>query len=473
MFKLAATMQGIATTQDAGAPADPPVTSIEDLYANNEGGLWIDPSDNTKVFTDLGGSVQANYGEQVKRVTDKSGNGNHVFQHNSGAYPYYGREAKDTALTNRIFGNNQIRTTQGSTDYGLDYFQVFHATITQDQLTPPVSHGGTVIKVVENNTQNFASITCHSVLSPATNFAVSFYIKEYAGDSDSFAVNCGTSTVVTDWDNTSTTTTGTEITSVSVTSLSNGWLKFEAVVNWSNNSGGTPLIYLQKNGNPYGNTGGTGFYIYAIQANLGTTHQEHQVTGANIYDYTQYNKDTLYYLNFQTGSGMGNNTVNLGTSVDAVTIFASVRFENQTDANIIERTDSIADNNGAFRLFADTSEDKIKMVSKGTVARTASKARGTTPVKKMITGIADISDDSVSISVDGATANANAGDQSAGTFAQDTSLNVGCRNYDTTPVVNSLGGKIYQLVVTGQKMTNATSIDNINTLVAAKAGLTV
>ena len=64
------------------------------------------------------------------------------------------------------------------------------------------------------------------------------------------------------------------------------------------------------------------------------------------------------------------------------------------------------------------------------------------------------------------------GDLGTGNFSVSKDLNVGCRNANGS-ILNTFKGNIYQLVGSGQKITSTSDLDAINTIVAAKAGLTV
>jgi hypothetical protein len=50
------------------------------LFAANEPGIWLDPSDLSTVFTDTAGTTLATVGQAVARINDKSGNGFHATQ---------------------------------------------------------------------------------------------------------------------------------------------------------------------------------------------------------------------------------------------------------------------------------------------------------------------------------------------------------------------------------------------------------
>jgi hypothetical protein len=61
--------------------ASPPAFSPASLFANNEPGVWLDPSDFSTMFQDAAGTVPVTAVEQpVGRILDKSGRGFHATQ---------------------------------------------------------------------------------------------------------------------------------------------------------------------------------------------------------------------------------------------------------------------------------------------------------------------------------------------------------------------------------------------------------
>jgi len=60
------------------------------LFALNEPGVWLDPSDLTTLFQDTAGTIPVTAaGQSVARVSDKSGRGNHATQATPGFRPTY------------------------------------------------------------------------------------------------------------------------------------------------------------------------------------------------------------------------------------------------------------------------------------------------------------------------------------------------------------------------------------------------
>ena len=69
----------VFTTSGAFTPAS--------LFASGEKGAWYDPSDLMTMWTDTAGTTQATVGDEVARIDDKSGNGNHATQATFAARP--------------------------------------------------------------------------------------------------------------------------------------------------------------------------------------------------------------------------------------------------------------------------------------------------------------------------------------------------------------------------------------------------
>jgi hypothetical protein len=114
----------------------------------------------------------------------------------------------------------------------------------------------------------------------------------------------------------------------------------------------------------------------------------------------------------------------------------------------------------------------MQFQAKGTVSKTRAHSISSYPSTLLSTVVVDLSDDYVRFYKDGTLVASVDTDLGTGNFSGDKDLNVGCRNANGT-ILNSLQGNIYQLVGSGQKITDTGDLDTINTIVAAKAGLTV
>ena len=76
---------GAQLRSSGGEPFDPSV-----LFANDELGVWYDPSDLSTMFQDTAGTIPITAGGQtVARINDKSGNGYNATQATAGARPTY------------------------------------------------------------------------------------------------------------------------------------------------------------------------------------------------------------------------------------------------------------------------------------------------------------------------------------------------------------------------------------------------
>ena len=74
----------------ASAPSLEPSLSILSLFANNQQGVWFDPSDISTLFQDSNGTTPVTAsGQPVGKILDKSGNGNHATQGTASKRPTY------------------------------------------------------------------------------------------------------------------------------------------------------------------------------------------------------------------------------------------------------------------------------------------------------------------------------------------------------------------------------------------------
>lgn len=474
MFKLANTVTSATTVNKSGDSQPAGIQNINDMFANGEGGFWFDPSDLSTMKSDIAGTTAAEYGGEVGKMLDKSGNGNHVEATSNSKQPTLVRKAKTTALNNLIFGND-LPNLNGS-DYGLDYYTSLPTTLVNTNDTPPVAHGGKVVQFNENNGVNSANVTHNAQLTPGVDYSFRFYIKDESQDTSGFllVVPPGTQQFY-DWDGDAVSSSGSDISNVTVTSMTGGWFKVEGEMNSSTTSPGFALtIFLVDNaGSPYYLPSGAGAYIYGFQVNQGSTLQTHQVVGKNANDYTQYNEDTIYFLDFDGDDGMGKTSGVDMSQQDEITLIVAGTYEDDTQSQVIvELTDDTNTNTGSFRINYGNGSDIFKGAVRGGggFAREAESASVPATATKLLTLTADTSDDSLKLQLNKDTAITGQTGLTSGDFASNASLNVGCKNHNSP--TQKFNGKIYQIVGRG-KSTSANELSTIQTIVAAKAGLTL
>lgn len=474
MFKLANTVTSATTVNKSGGSQPASIQNINDMFANGEGGFWFDPSDLSTMKADIAGTTAAEYGGEVGKMLDKSGNGNHIVASSNQKQPLLARKAKTTALNNLILGNN-IPNLNGST-YGLDYYTSLPNTIVTTNDTPPVAHGGQVLQFNENNGVNSANITHNALLTPSVDYSFRFYIKDESQDTSGFllVVPPGTQRFY-DWDGDAVSSSGSDISNVTITSITGGWLKVEGRMNssTSNTDFALTIFLVDSAGSPYYLPSGAGAYLYGLQVNQGTTLQTHQVVGKNVNDYTQYNEDTLHYLDFDGDDAMGKTSGVDMSQQDEITLLVAGTYEDDTQSQVIvELTDDTNSNTGSFRIHYGNGGDVFKGAVRGGggTLREAVSASVPATATKLLTLTADTSDDSVKLQLNKDTETTASAGLTSGNFASDASLNIGCKNHNSP--TQKLDGKIYQIVGRG-KTTSGSELSAIQTIVAAKAGLTL
>jgi len=179
---------------------------------------------------------------------------------------------------------------------------------------------------------------------------------------------------------------------------------------------------------------------------------------------------TNYYLEFDgVDDSLATAAINF-TATDAVGVFAGIRkASDAARGTIVELTASAAANNGSFHLAApNAASATIAWESKGTVLADAVAASGVAaPLTAVLTGTSDISGDTAILRVNGAQADADAGDQGTGNFSN-AAMYIGRRGGSSLP----FNGRIHSLVVLGRTAT-AGEITSAESYVAGKTGVTL
>ena len=175
----------------------------------------------------------------------------------------------------------------------------------------------------------------------------------------------------------------------------------------------------------------------------------------------------LYYLEFDgIDDGLQASAIDF-TGTDAMSVFAGARKEADSSDVVAELSANSGTNNGAFRIGA-VAGDIWRWTSRGSTTVNTNAGSYTPPVTSVLTGLSDISDDSLIIRVDGVQKNSSSSDQGTGNYG-DYPLNVGARN---NAAGLQLDGRIYGLVVRGAT-SSAAEIASTEAYIASKTGVSI
>jgi hypothetical protein len=178
----------------------------------------------------------------------------------------------------------------------------------------------------------------------------------------------------------------------------------------------------------------------------------------------------LYYLDFDgADDGLQTFTTIDFSGTDAVSVFAGARKTvNDANQNVVELSNSVGSNNGAFRLFY-VLNNVWRSIMKGTVANTISTATVTSELNKSIFSVtADISEPSHSLRRNGSVVESNTNSLGTGNFGNYL-MNMGSRSDGASSVLN---GDVYGLVVLSRKATdNETAA--VESYMARKSGVSI
>jgi len=175
---------------------------------------------------------------------------------------------------------------------------------------------------------------------------------------------------------------------------------------------------------------------------------------------------SLYYLEFDgANSCLATSAIDFSGG-DQMSLFAGTRKEGSTNQMIAELSDNVASNNGAFRLFGNSTLWRYSSKGSNLVSGTATSYNA--PVTSIITGTSDISADQLTIRVDGADKESSTSDQGTGNYGNYV-LNMGARN---NGAAQPLTGDIYGLIVRNV-VSSAKDIASTEAYLAAKSGVTL
>ena len=175
----------------------------------------------------------------------------------------------------------------------------------------------------------------------------------------------------------------------------------------------------------------------------------------------------LYYLEFDgIDDGLQAAAIDF-TGTDSMSVFAGARKEDDSSDVVAEISSNSGTNNGAFRIGA-IAGNIWRYTSRGSNTINTNANNYTPPVTSVLTGLSDISDDSLIIRVDGVQKNSSSSNQGTGNYG-DYPLNVGARN---NAAGLQLDGRIYGLVVRGATSSVA-EIASTEAYIASKTGVSI
>lgn len=394
------------------------------LFSGGEQGAWYDPSDLSTLFQDSAGTTPVTaLGQPVGLMLDKSGRDNHATQATDTARPTI------QALVNLLGRSENISLAPWSSYVkGTGVAPV----VTDGQLAPDGTLTATRVVVDRGagNTSSDRSIwrTSGPVVG-GVSYTGQAWIKaatpSEVGKTLRFGYETGATGVITipeEW------TLITHTVTATVT-------------------GGISFILETRGAQTSDQT--VDFLIWHPQVEIGTTPTTYQrVTSAT--DYADVGAKR--YLQFD---GVDDFLVTPSidfTGTDKMTVVAGVRKESDAGQGAVaELTASTAANNGSFLLAApDGATATYAFDSKGTVQTDAVGSGFTAPLTSVLTGTGDIAGDSAILRVNGTQADADAGDQGTGNYAN-AALYIGRRGGTSLP----LNGRIYSLLVRGALSTQA------------------
>ena len=396
------------------------------LFANNEPGVWYDPSDLSTLYQDSAGTTPVTAVEQpVGLMLDKSGRGNHASQPTATSRPVL------SARVNLLTKTEQFDDAVWSNK---------NATIVQNAVTAP---NGTMTadKLVETNVPGPHQLFQSATFTTNVDHVFSCYAKAAERTKIRLHWNGTSSALIADVD----LSTGAVLggTSVAVTDAGNGWWRIAKTMQRATNNALCVALLDSSRDALYQGDGTSGIYIWGADLRVAND-------GANLPPYQRVNTATDYdtvgfphYLRFDgVDDWLVTNTITPGT--DKAQVFAGVRkMSDATDFSIVGLSQDPLGIAGVLELFRGSgASDKYVFRSKGTTSRFAVTTEPAAPITNTLTGLGDISGDSAILRVNGTQAAQSTADQGAGNF-QAYPLYIGRRGGTTL----SFNGHLYGLIV--------------------------
>jgi hypothetical protein len=408
------------------------------LFSNGEQGAWYDPSDFSTMYTDSAGTTPVTaVGDLVGRINDKSGRGNNAIQATSGnrpslaRVPFGGRRnllnwSED--LSNATWTKTNV-TAASATNLTYNGLSTPAAAFLQQLVTIA---GGTASK----------SFTLRVVLSGTGKLRIR--------NTHSAVLD----TVSSDITLTSTPTAYT-LTVTNGASAGNGLQNFGILPASDNATFNVTISQFQA------------------EQSLTATNYQKVTTAGTVADVTESGQRDCYYLDFASNKSLATSAIDF-SATDEMTVIAGVRkVSDAADGMACELSANAGGNAGSFYLGAPeaTASASYTFLSRGSASVSPSNRAEATgfaaPVTNVVTGQSDISNDAVSIRVNGSLINSDTGDQGTGNYGN-YALNVGARNGSSVYFT----GHIYQLIIRG-RTTPDSVLRQAERHVATRTGVTI
>ena len=431
--------------------------SPRQLFNSGAKGAWYDPSDYSTLFQDSAGATPVTAVEQsVRLMRDKSGNGNHATAPSDASRPVLRARYNLLTKTEQFVESGKYKPT--------------NITVTENAGTAP-DGTSTAIKLAATATAT-TTMFYESALGQ-TAYRHIWYVKKGVVSGNFANVllfrNSTTSTnVALSNINFSTGVISNVIgTAFSSEDAGNGWWKITATV--TSGFAATDTVRLDYGWSSAAATAGDFILVWhpdCRNPNLFTSAVPayQRVNTATDYDTTGF----LPYLKFDgTDDSFGTNSINF-SATDKMSVCAGVtKLSDAAFAVAAELSAVATSNNGAFLLAApNAAGPQVAFYSRGTTTANASVNNATyaAPYVSVVSGLSDISADSVVLRLNGSQVATDATDQGTGNYGT-YPLYIGRRNNTSSP----FNGNIYQLIICGKTL-SASELASTEAYVNSKTG---
>ena len=484
MYGLGINRLGTLNTSGSGSG----VPSITDLFSNGENGFWYDASDTSVLFTDTAGTTAVTVvGQEVKRINDKSGNGNHlVFE--TDKYPRYSKHPT-TGSRNRLADSNTLARASSNTDdegfRGWENFANLNSATTDSTTSPRT--GADSFKIYKTASQEgiYISWKPRGVLFTDDNetHTLSVYFKPTGNGTQPvtdlmllvgqlqvfFDVSAGTYALAGITSNHS---------SSSVTDAGNGWYLLKTTV--SNMGNDNIAFFGVDSTGTFGTFNGetSEFLLSAPQFEVGSSRTTFQTT-TSLYNVTEPNASFVYSLTFEGNDyGMFDTSeteYTYGNFVDNISVIAGVSVDyGSTERTIIDLSENPpAGSNAKSRLYIDNNEFK-HLGGGGTYTTVVTSDVGgalSFPIKASVFTGVDMGTDTNTISLGSqGHSDSTTSDLGSATFHVNIpDIEIGASNIVST-ASNQFKGKLHQLVLV-ERLLTATEQTAMSVIVDNKVGV--
>ena len=350
-----------------------------ELFANNEPGVWYDPSDFSTMFQDAAGTVPVTAVEQpVGLMLDKSGRGNHAYQPTTTSRPVLSARVNLLTKTEQfgdgVWSKNNATVTANA-DVAPD------GTTTADLITPATGTALTGVDQYYNNTVSAAH-------------TLSVYVKANGANFVQLLWNAGLSYNFANFDLSTGAVTHGVYTNATITSQGNGWFRCTIT---STLAISFQRVYISviptansSRGAAYTGDGTSGIYIWgaslvhADQADI----PYQRVNTATNYDTVGF----PHYLRFDgVDDWLVTPTITPGT--DKAQVFAGVRkLSDALQGVLVELSAGVFSNNGAFLMAMPRNQEEASVVAdlRGTSGAYRYYGGVAAPTSFVATGLYDI-----------------------------------------------------------------------------------